>query len=178
MNEEKARERIQELKDYRSHLVSFVAVNIFLFAINVMTSPGSWWFVFPLFGWGIGLAIHTFDTFWGGSDWEDRKLEELTGLKQTRDEMQQLSERTENLVKILSSVDWEKIDPALLETRNNLEEARRKVESLTSQSDPKSQAEVTREIEKLEEFVTSSRFDYYDLASKQATQGSEKPPAA
>ena len=105
-------------------------------------------------------------------------MEELTGHKNTQDELAILNERTDNLVAILSSVNWEKIDPALLETRNNLEEARRKVESLTSQSDPKSQAEVTREIEKLEEFVTSSRFDYYDLASKQATQGSEKPPAA
>src|SRR5512133_1755125 len=29
-----------------------------LFAINALTAFGSWWFLFPLIGWGIALTIH------------------------------------------------------------------------------------------------------------------------
>lgn len=44
-------------KGFRSHLFSFLAVNLFLFAINLLT-PGPWWFFWPLLGWGLGLAFH------------------------------------------------------------------------------------------------------------------------
>ena len=165
MNEEQAKERIDKLRGFYSHLASFVAVNLFLFAINMTTSPESIWFVYPLFGWGIGMVMHTFDVFWTGADWETRKMEELTGLKTTQDELQKLSERTENLVTILSSVNWEKIDPDLMETKQNLEQAQDKIVQLQDKGDPASQQKVTREIEKLEEFVTSSKFDYYELAA-------------
>lgn len=165
MNEEEALDRIEELKGFYSHLASFVAVNLFLFAINVVSSPGSWWFVYPLFGWGIGLAIHAFNIFGTNANWENRKLQELTGVSETREELQRLSERTDNLVTILSSVDWEKIDPELLQTKTNLETTRQSIASLKQERSPSRQAAVTREIEKLEEFVTSSRFDYYELAA-------------
>jgi hypothetical protein len=41
-----------------SHASTFAIVNLFLFAINFLTSPGQWWFVFPLLGWGLGLIFH------------------------------------------------------------------------------------------------------------------------
>jgi len=66
MNQEKAQERIKELKGYYAHLDTFILVNLFLIMINVMTNSddgGDYWFVYPLFGWGIGLSIHTFTTF-------------------------------------------------------------------------------------------------------------------
>jgi len=165
MNEEKARERIDELRDFYMHLATYVAVNLFLVILNLVTSPDSIWFIYPLLGWGIGLAIHTAEVFWTGSDWEERKIQELTGLSQTQDEIQRLSERTENLITILSSVNWEKIDPELLQTRENLEETRQKIVQLQDQRDPESQAEVTEQLEKLEAFVTSSKFDFYELAA-------------
>lgn len=165
MNEEQARERVEALKGYYSHLASFVAVNGFLMILNLVTSPETLWFIYPLLGWGIGLAIHTAEVFWTGPDWEERKIQELTGLTQTQDELQKLSERTDNLITILSSVNWENIDPDLVRTRQNLEDAQEKIVRLRDQSDPASQEEVTRQIEKLEAFVTSSKFDYYDLAA-------------
>ncbi len=165
MNEEQARERVDVLRGYYSHLASYVAVNLFLAAINLVTSPGSWWFIYPLLGWGIGLAIHTAEVFWTGTDWEERKLQELTGLTQAQDELQRLSERTDNLITILSSVEWDKIDPALMTTKDNLEDARNKIVALRAHNDPTSQQEVTREIEKLEAFVTSSKFDFYEMAA-------------
>lgn len=173
MNEEQARERVEELRGYYSHLASFAAVNAFLMILNLATSPSNLWFIYPLFGWGIGLAIHTANVFWTGSDWEERKIEQLTGLRQTQDELQRLSERTDNLIKILSSVNWENIDPDLLNTKENLEDAQQKIVRLRNQSDPESQEEVTRQIEKLEAFVTSSKFDYYDLAASEKTSDSK-----
>ena len=169
MNEKQARKRIKELKDYYAHVTSFLAVNLFLFAINIITTGTDvLWFVFPLLGWGIGLAIHTHAVFWTSHDWEARKLEELTGLKSARDDIQRLSERTEALVTIMSSVNWENIDPALTDTRANLEKTRQKIARLQQSGDPESQAEIQLEIEKLEAFVTSAKFDYYDRAAKDA----------
>ncbi|MFT8322893.1 MAG: 2TM domain-containing protein, partial [Bacillus sp. (in: firmicutes)] len=50
------------------------------FIINVMSSPGSWWFIYPLFGWGLGILVHVTFTFvfsrWG-FEWEERKIKEL-----------------------------------------------------------------------------------------------------
>ncbi len=170
MNEEQAKERIEELKGYYAHLGSFIGVNIFLIAINILTfgDSGEYWFWYPLLGWGIGLLAHTFMLFAGGKDWEQRKMAELTGWSATQEELERLSDRTDALISILSDVQWDKIDPALLDTKKNLEDARQKVINLHETRDPKTQEEVTRELEKLEEFVTSSKFDFYEKA------GSEK----
>ena len=166
MNEEQAKERIEELQGYYWHLASFIPVNLLLFMINMMNLEDGIWFIYPLFGWGIGLLAHTFQVFVGGKDWEARKMQELTGLANTQDELQRLSERTETLITIMSSVDWEKIDPDLLATKQNLEDAKQRITELQGQGNTTDHEQVTREIEKLEEFVTSSKFDYYELAAK------------
>ncbi len=43
---------------FRSHLTTYLAVNTGLLLLNVLTSPGFPWFVFPAGGWGIGLLNH------------------------------------------------------------------------------------------------------------------------
>jgi len=45
-------------RGFLSHLVAYVIVNIFLAFINLYISPQTIWFIWPLFGWGIGLAFH------------------------------------------------------------------------------------------------------------------------
>ena len=40
------------------HAVVYVAVNILLVVVNALTWSGQPWFLYPLFGWGIGLAAH------------------------------------------------------------------------------------------------------------------------
>jgi hypothetical protein len=40
------------------HATVFAAVNVMLFVIWAATGAGFAWFLFPLFGWGIGLAVH------------------------------------------------------------------------------------------------------------------------
>jgi class 3 adenylate cyclase len=44
---------------FRGHLVPFVAVNSFLAFLYFSLTPGEHpWFLYPLFGWGIGLVSH------------------------------------------------------------------------------------------------------------------------
>jgi hypothetical protein len=77
---ERARKRVQALKGFYIHAVTYVLVNIGLFVINLMTG-GGWWFFWPLIGWGIGLAAHGLNVFgFGGvlgQDWEERKTREF-----------------------------------------------------------------------------------------------------
>ncbi|MBU2581589.1 MAG: 2TM domain-containing protein [Alphaproteobacteria bacterium] len=42
------------------HLIVYISVMILLFIIDMMTSPGSYWFQWPLLGWGIGVLGHGF----------------------------------------------------------------------------------------------------------------------
>jgi hypothetical protein len=55
--------------------------NSTLFALNMITSPDTLWFYWPLFGWGIGLALHAFamvtENHLLGPNWEERKVHEI-----------------------------------------------------------------------------------------------------
>jgi len=80
LNYEQAKKRVRELKIFYGHFIFYILVNIMLFIINVMSSPGSWWFIYALFGWGLGILVHVTCTYvfsrWG-SGWEERKIKEL-----------------------------------------------------------------------------------------------------
>ena len=82
---QKAKERVEAIKGFYIHLTVYVVVNLILFSINMITSPDSLWFFWPLMGWGIGFAFHALSVFvfspgFGpgfGADWEERKIKEL-----------------------------------------------------------------------------------------------------
>lgn len=57
-----ARRKAQILKEFYSHLSTYLVVNGIFFLVNYLTSPGEWWVLFPLIGWGICLTIHGIDT--------------------------------------------------------------------------------------------------------------------
>ncbi|GAB4233172.1 MAG: hypothetical protein Kow0032_16300 [Methyloligellaceae bacterium] len=40
------------------HAFAYVAVNLILIALNLRETPHSIWFIWPLLGWGFGLAAH------------------------------------------------------------------------------------------------------------------------
>ncbi|GAA3621815.1 2TM domain-containing protein [Flavivirga jejuensis] len=75
----RARNHVEELKGFYYSLVSYCLVIPFLIFINYRTSWEFQWFWFPMFGWGIGLAIQAFRVFVNngvfGRDWEKRKIE-------------------------------------------------------------------------------------------------------
>jgi len=42
------------------HATVFVSVILLLIVINLLTTPGNLWVVWPFLGWGIGLLLHWF----------------------------------------------------------------------------------------------------------------------
>jgi hypothetical protein len=58
-----------------------MVVNVGLFAINMIATPDTLWFYWPLLGWGVGVAIHAFTLVAEGrllgAEWERRKVEKL-----------------------------------------------------------------------------------------------------
>jgi len=87
---EKARKRVKAKKEFYQHLNSYVSVCGFLLVLNLVTSPSHFWFVYPMLGWGIGLAIHFMSVFGlpgmehGTDDWEERAIQkEIEKMKRT-----------------------------------------------------------------------------------------------
>ena len=85
-----ARERVEEKKGFFSHLATYIVVNAALMLIWKFGSGGGYpWFVWPLGGWGIGVAFHFLGVFvlpshQGG--WEQREImKEIERLKQEID---------------------------------------------------------------------------------------------
>ena len=76
-----AKARVQAQREFYVHLTVYVLVNLLLFAINMLTSPESLWFFWPLLGWGIAVAVHALRVFGAGrrfgAEWEERKIDEL-----------------------------------------------------------------------------------------------------
>ena len=50
--------RSPRLRGFVNHLAAYFIVMIWLVAINLIAAPGHPWFVWPLVGWMVPLAIH------------------------------------------------------------------------------------------------------------------------
>ena len=78
---EQAKKRVRQIEGFYVHLAVYVLVNAFLLVINLVASPNSLWFYWPLLGWGIGIVAHAASVFGSGRvwgrDWEERKIKEL-----------------------------------------------------------------------------------------------------
>ena len=60
---ERARQRLQERRDFGSHLFVFVVVNGFLITAWAITGGGYFWPAWVLAAWGVGLVLHGWETF-------------------------------------------------------------------------------------------------------------------
>ena len=59
-----ARRRAEEKIAFYTHLVIYVVVNVFLVIIwYTFSRNGFPWFIFPIFGWGIGISAHFLQAF-------------------------------------------------------------------------------------------------------------------
>ncbi len=76
---ENARKRVEQIKGFYIHLITYTFVNAFLVVINLLTSSEYLWFIWPLAGWSIGLLIHAISVYGGfwGQSWEERKIKEI-----------------------------------------------------------------------------------------------------
>ena len=79
---EHAKERLKLKSEFRAHLLAFVLVNSFLILIWAVTGPGFFWPVFPIAGWGIGLAFHARDAYGRTYPTEDEIRREMGRLSQ------------------------------------------------------------------------------------------------
>lgn len=80
---QRARARVEALRSFYIHLSVYVIVNLFLFLLNISTSPDTLWFYWPLLGWGVGFVLHAVSVFGPGplssTDWEEKKIREIMG---------------------------------------------------------------------------------------------------
>ena len=56
-------ERLKQKRDFRTHLSVYVVVNALLVAIWALSGAGYFWPVWPILGWGVGMAFHWWDTY-------------------------------------------------------------------------------------------------------------------
>ncbi|MEA5600862.1 2TM domain-containing protein [Nostoc sp. UHCC 0252] len=68
--EERLRHRFNTFRRraFWGHFVSFLAVNLFLILLNLITSPSYFWAIFPILGWGLGLFFHWWSVFQSKSE--------------------------------------------------------------------------------------------------------------
>ncbi len=58
-----AKKRVEAKMGFYTHLSVYVAVILLLVAINVLSSPGTLWFQWPMLGWGVGVVLHALTVF-------------------------------------------------------------------------------------------------------------------
>ena len=72
--------RIRAKRAFRAHLAIYLAVNALLVSIWAITSAAYFWPVWPMLGWGIGVAAHAVNVYVGPSEISEEQIErELRG---------------------------------------------------------------------------------------------------
>lgn len=87
---EEARRYVRQLRAFQVHATVFAVVVPLLFVINAVINLAAgiagdvwaWWIIWVVFGWGIGIAVHGLVVRAAragvlGSDWEERKIDEV-----------------------------------------------------------------------------------------------------
>ena len=79
---EEAKTRVRELKHFYRNLTTYVAVNILLIIINLLTYPERLWFYWVSIFWGFAVLLHALKVFvfkgkFLGREWEEKKIKEI-----------------------------------------------------------------------------------------------------
>ena len=73
---QEARQRAEAKYGFYVHAVVYGAVMLLLIVINLVTSPGVYWFIWPLMGWGLAVVLHGAGVYlWGG---KSRIVDDMT----------------------------------------------------------------------------------------------------
>jgi transcriptional regulator with XRE-family HTH domain len=84
-DEEIVIQQVKEIKGFYTHLVQFVVIVSALAFINHMTSPGHYWVIWVIVGWGAGIIAHGLTAFEVFSifsaSWEKRQIEKRINRK-------------------------------------------------------------------------------------------------
>jgi len=60
---QKAKKKVQARLGFKIHLAVYLTVNAILISVNLINSPDSLWFIWPLMGWGIAIFWHAMGVF-------------------------------------------------------------------------------------------------------------------
>jgi hypothetical protein len=72
--------RIRAKRGFWIHFSIYLVVNALLVAVWAVTWTGYFWPVWPMLGWGIGVAAHAVSVFVGPADISEERIErELRG---------------------------------------------------------------------------------------------------
>jgi hypothetical protein len=78
---QQAMTRLRKKSDFHAHLLAYVLVNTFLVAIWWFTGHGFFWPIFPILGWGIGVAFNAWDVYRRQDYTEDQIRREMDRLR-------------------------------------------------------------------------------------------------
>jgi hypothetical protein len=60
----RAIDRLRKKRGLQAHLIAYVTVNVLLGAVWLAATPDVfYWPIFPLLGWGIGVAFNVWDVY-------------------------------------------------------------------------------------------------------------------
>jgi 2TM domain len=74
--------QLKKKRDFRSHVFIYVTVNAMLVVIWAITGADFFWPIFPILGWGVGVAANAWDVYGRrpiGEDEIQRETERLWG---------------------------------------------------------------------------------------------------
>ena len=73
--------RLKKKRDFATHVVIYITVNAFLVAIWAVSGSGFFWPIFPILGWGIGVAANAWGVYGRKPISEDRIRRETERLR-------------------------------------------------------------------------------------------------
>jgi len=79
---EEAVSRLKKKRDFRGHVFIYVAVNAMLVVVWAITGGGFFWPIFPILGWGVGVAANAWDVYGRKPISEDEIRRETERLQQ------------------------------------------------------------------------------------------------
>ncbi|MEW7278374.1 2TM domain-containing protein [Aquimarina sp. 2201CG1-2-11] len=85
-----AQERVKKIKEFYGNLTAYIIIIPFLAFINYRTTGfGIPWIIFPVIGWGIGVAFHASEAFGYhpilGKNWEEKKIRQYMNESRRKD---------------------------------------------------------------------------------------------
>jgi len=83
----RALKRLKRKAEFRQHLTSYLVVNVFLVLLWSFTGRGHFWPIWPILGWGVGLAFHGLSLTWDdgpSADQVEAEAERLRRRDQSR----------------------------------------------------------------------------------------------
>lgn len=77
--------QVRAIKGFYVHAAQYVLVITFLVILNLVVTPHYFWAIYPMLGWGVGVAFHGLRVFDKipllTGDWEKREVEKRLGRK-------------------------------------------------------------------------------------------------